>query len=138
MNAYRWSDLAVGMTHEFAASFSEADVADFARISGDSNPLHTDPAYAQAHGFQSMVLFGMLTSSLYSRLVGVYLPGQFALLQGIDIHFHSPCIANEMLSVRGEIVYLLDAPRRLEIKAAIRNTERKIVSKATIWVGMHD
>jgi 3-hydroxybutyryl-CoA dehydratase len=138
MNAYRWSDLAVGMNHEFVASFNEADVADFERISGDINPLHTDPVYAQAHGFQSTVLFGMLTSSLYSRLVGVYLPGQFALLQGIDVHFHFPCMANETLSVRGEIVYLLDAPRRIEIKASICNAERKIISKATIWVGLHD
>jgi 3-hydroxybutyryl-CoA dehydratase len=79
----------------------------------------------------------MLTSSLYSQLVGVYLPGKYALLGGIDIDFHSPCFAGDKLEVQGEIVFLLDAYHRMEIKASIRNAGRKLVSKATIRVGLH-
>jgi 3-hydroxybutyryl-CoA dehydratase len=62
----------------------------------------------------------MLTSSLYSRLVGVYLPGKYALLQGIDLDFSSPCHAGERLHVAGEVVFLNEAYQRFEIKATIR------------------
>jgi 3-hydroxybutyryl-CoA dehydratase len=135
MNTCCWEDIAVGMKHEYEASFTEEIVAAFAGISGDENPLHLDREYAAAAGFRAPMLFGMLTSTLYSQLVGVYLPGKYALLQGIDIDFHNPCFAGEWLRVQGEIAYINDAYKRMEIKASIRNDNRKLVSKATIRVG---
>jgi acyl dehydratase len=137
MNEYRWSDLRVGLKHEFEAAFTAEAAAAFAQLSGDVNPLHVDPEYAAGAGFQGPVLFGMLTSSLYSRLVGVYLPGKFALLQGIDIDFSAPCFAGDPLRVQGEIVFLSEAFHRLEIKATIRKEDGKLVSKAKIRVGFH-
>jgi 3-hydroxybutyryl-CoA dehydratase len=137
MNTYRWEDLIVGMKHTFEGTFTEEMVAQFASISGDINPLHVDREYALSVGFEAPALFGMLTSSLYSRLVGVYLPGKYALLQGIDIDLHTPCFAGERLFVEGEIVFLMDAYRRMEIKASIRKGNRKLVSKALIRVGLH-
>lgn len=137
MNEYRWADLQIGLRHNFTATFSAADANTFAKLSGDVNLLHTDAAYAEAAGFPGPVLFGMMTSSLYSQLVGVYLPGKYALLQGMDIDFTAPCFAGEVLSVEGEIVFLSEAYHRFEIKAAIRKQDRKLVSKATIRVGFH-
>jgi 3-hydroxybutyryl-CoA dehydratase len=137
MMEYRWSDLYVGLRHEFEAAFSAEQATEFAAISGDVNPLHVDESYARGAGFPGPVLFGMLTSSLYSQLVGVYLPGKFALLQGIQIDFSSPCYVGDHLHVAGEIVFLSDAYRRLEIKASIRKDDRKLVSKAIIKAGFH-
>jgi acyl dehydratase len=137
MNEYRWEDLRIGIRHGFGATFTAEMVEAFARISGDTNPLHVDPKYATAAGFPSTVLFGMLTSSLYSQLVGVYLPGKFALLHGIDIDFNAPCYAGDNLHVEGEIIFLSDAFHRMEVKATIRRDDRKLISKATIRVGMH-
>jgi acyl dehydratase len=137
MMEYGWGDLHIGLIHGFDACFSAQDVGAFAALSGDTNPLHVDPAYAVKSGYPGPVVFGMLTSSLYSRLVGVYLPGKFALLQGIDIDFKSPCYAGDLLHVTGEVVFLSDAFRRLEIKASIRTDDGPLVSKATIRVGFH-
>lgn len=137
MKEYRWEDLSIGLRHGFEAVFTEEMAESFALLSGDCNPLHVDRDYAVSAGYPSPVLFGMLTSSLYSRLVGVYLPGKFALLQGIDIDFSSPCLANEPLRCEGEIVFMSDAFQRFEVKAAIRKQDGKRVSKATIRVGFH-
>jgi 3-hydroxybutyryl-CoA dehydratase len=137
MNEYRWDDLAVGMKADFEATFTQEQVLAFAALSGDINPLHVDAAYATSAGFPSPVLFGLMTSSLYSKLVGVYLPGKYALLQGIDLDFNSPAFADEKLLVTGEIVFLSESVRRFEIKARIRKQDGKLVSKALIRVGLH-
>lgn len=137
MMEYRWSDLSTGLKHRFAANFTLDMVMAFAELSGDSNPLHCDRGYALNAGHPDVVVHGMLTASLYSRLVGVYLPGKFALLQGIHVDFNSPCYIGEQLVVEGEIVYLTDTVRQIEIKATIRRQDRKLVSKATIKVGLH-
>ena len=138
MNEYAWEDLRVGLKFGFDAVFTAGDAEAFQRLSGDINPLHVDPAHAAAHGFSSAVLFGMLTSSLYSRLIGVYLPGKYALLQGIDIDFNSPCHAEEPLRCEGEVIFMSEAFRRFEVKATIRKANRQLVSKATIRVGFHE
>jgi len=137
MMEYRFDDLALGLKHSFEAVFTREMAEQFAGISGDFNPLHVDREYAASAGFASPVIFGMMTSSLYSTLVGVYLPGKYALLQGIDIDFNSPVFAGDKLIVQGEIVFLSEAYKRLELKATIRKEDRKLVSKAVIRAGFH-
>ena len=137
MNAYRWEDLSIGMKEQFEARFTEQHARQFAEVSGDVNPLHTDADYALSAGFRAPVLFGMLTSSLYSRLAGVYLPGKYALLEGVTLHFHAPVYAGETLFVVGEVVFLSESFRRLEVKATIRRQDRSLVSKALLRVGLH-
>jgi 3-hydroxybutyryl-CoA dehydratase len=77
----------------------------------------------------------MLTASLYSQLLGVCLPGKFVLLHGIDIN--STCRAGGPLHVAGEVAFVSEALKRVEIKASIRRGDRKLVSKATMRVGFH-
>ncbi len=138
MNQYRWEDIHLGLKADFEATFTEAMMGQFAELSGDRNPLHVDPKYAVRQGFASPVVFGLMSSSLYSRLVGLYLPGQYALLQGLDIDFNSPCFAGDVLSVEGEVSYMNEAYKRFEIRARIRKAaDRKLVSKSTIRVGFH-
>jgi 3-hydroxybutyryl-CoA dehydratase len=137
MHEYIWEDLRLGLKHGFDAIFTAADAAAFQKISGDTNPLHADKSHALAHGFPSPVLYGLLTSSLYSRLAGVYLPGRYAFLQGIDIDFCSPCHAGEPLRCDGEVVFLSEAFRRFEVKATIRKMDHTLVSKAKLRIGFH-
>jgi len=137
MNAYRWDELAVGLKHGFEATITQQMVDGFAAISGDVNPLHVDREFAAAQGFPAPVVYGLLTASLYSQLVSIYLPGKFGLLHGIDIDFHAPCFVEERIIVEGEIAFLSKAYRRMEIKATMRKLEGKIVSKAKIRAGLH-
>ena len=138
MNEYIFEDIDVGLKESFTASLTEEMMSSFAVISGDYNPLHIDEAFAKENGFKSNVVFGMLTSSLYSRLVGMNLPGKYALLQGIDISFRKPVYVGDRLTVKGEVVYKNDAYKQLEIKAMVKNQEEIIVSKAIIKVGVSE
>jgi 3-hydroxybutyryl-CoA dehydratase len=136
MNDYRWDDLAVGMSARFEVEVTPDLMIAFANLSGDSNPLHSDEGFARAAGYPGRVVFGMLTSSFYSRLVGVYLPGKRALLDGIDLDFKAPAFIGDLLTITGEIAFMNDTYHRLEMKARIHNADGKLISKATIRVGV--
>jgi 3-hydroxybutyryl-CoA dehydratase len=138
MNRYRWPDLSIGLREQFEVTLTEEMATMFGELSGDNNPLHVDKEYAIQAGFDGPVIFGLLTSSFYSRLVGVYLPGRYALLHGIDIDFVSPAYVGDTLTIEGEIAFLGDAYKRLEIKGRIRNKKEDVVSKAKIRVGLRD
>jgi 3-hydroxybutyryl-CoA dehydratase len=138
MNAYRWEDLREGMSAGFEVELT-ADMLDgFRQLSGDTNPLHEDLAFAREAGFTGTVAFGLLTASFYSRLVGVHLPGKFALFQGLDVDFVAPAFAGDRLTVSGEIVHRTEAVRRLDLKARITNGAGGLVSRAKLRVGLRE
>ena len=136
MNDYRWDDLAIGMKAQFEVDLTPDLMTTFASLSGDLNPLHVDDGFAKAAGFPGRVVYGLLTSSFYSTLVGVHLPGKYALLDGIDIEFKSPAYIGDHLTVSGEIVFLNDTYHRLEIKAKIQTQDGKLISKSKIRAGV--
>ena len=137
MKAYGWGDLQVGLRHEFEVTLTAEMMSAFAALSGDVNPLHIDAAFAAGRGYPGVVAFGLLTSSLYSQLVGVHLPGRDALLHGIDVDFVTPAFVGDVLRVSGEVTFLVDAYHRVEMRGRITNQNGKTVSKAKIRVGLH-
>jgi acyl dehydratase len=70
---------------------TEAMLNAFKDLSGDEDPLHVDAAFARAREFKDRLAYGiMLTASFFSTLVGIYLPGERALLQAVDASFGGP------------------------------------------------
>lgn len=138
MNDFRWDELYEGLEGQFEAIVTMEMMEAFGHLSGDSNPLHHDPNFALSAGHPGVVVFGLLTSALYSQLVGVHLPGRFALLHGIDLEFVNPVYLGERLIVRGKIFHLSQAYSRIEIRARIEKAEGQLVSRAKIRVGLHE
>jgi 3-hydroxybutyryl-CoA dehydratase len=138
MNNYKFEDISLGLEGRFSVKVDAKKLDKFLEISGDSNPLHTDSKYSKSNGFLDRVVYGMLVSSFYSTLVGVYLPGKYCILQGIDIQFSKPVYVEDILEISGKVTYINEAYRQIEIKAIVNNQYNKKVSKATIKVGVLD
>jgi len=114
-----YSDLTVGQTAEFAVSLTEKVITQFAALSGDHSPLHMDEAYAETTPFKGRIAQGMLGASFFSRLVGMHLPGKYALYLSQQLMFKQPVRAGMNLTVRGEVVQKTDAAQVVKIKTQI-------------------
>ncbi|WP_310618960.1 MaoC/PaaZ C-terminal domain-containing protein [Flexibacterium corallicola] len=136
MNSYTIDTMDVGLNHQFTSKVSEEKLKAFLLVSGDVNPLHTNADHARACGHPDVVVYGMLTASLYSTLVGVYLPGKWALLQEVQTKFTRPVYLQDELTVSGEVMDVHRLLRRVELKASIRNQHGNVVSKARIYSGV--
>lgn len=132
MNHYTIDELKIGMTESFTVQVTEDMQEKFTEVSGDTNPMHLDEEYAKKHGFEGRLVYGMLTGSLYSRLAGVYLPGEHCVLQEVRARFHAPVYIGETLTVMGTVEEQHEAVRTVKIKAVIINENGKKVSSATI------
>ena len=135
MNSYSWDELSVGLRHGFDVTVTEAMMQRFLEQTGDVNPLHLDPEYARGQGFDGPVVYGLLTSSFFSTLVGVHLPGRKALFQGLNVSFLRPVYVGMPLHVSGEITFLSPAYRRIEIAASITANGEQMC-KAKILAGL--
>jgi len=86
----------------FQVDVSEEDAVAFARLSGDWNPLHTDPAYAAGTTYGRRLLHGAFSAGLLSRMAGMHLPGVQCLLHTMRLTFVAPVYFPLTLLVSGE------------------------------------
>ncbi|NNC12060.1 enoyl-CoA hydratase [Planctomonas sp. JC2975] len=71
------------------------------RLSGDHNPLHTDPAFAARAGFPRPILHGMCTYGVVGRaLLGALADGDPERFAGMSGRFSKPVFPGEALSIR--------------------------------------
>lgn len=136
MNHYTFEELSVGMEESFSVTVTEEMHNKFTELSGDINPMHLSEEYAKEHGYAGKLVYGMLTASFYSTLVGVYLPGEHCVFHEIRSTFNAPVYAGDTLTVHGEIVQIHEDFRRIKIKAYIVNQEGTKVSLSTLTVGV--
>jgi 3-hydroxybutyryl-CoA dehydratase len=100
---YTAEELAVGLTARFERDVTVEDILEFARVSGDFNPLHVDAEYAATTPFQARIAHGAFQVGLGSALIGMYLPGLHVLLGSITARFPAPLYFPARVVVTGEI-----------------------------------
>jgi len=97
------ADLRVGLTAEYEREIEESDVLGFAANSGDFNPLHVDPSFAQHTRYSQRIVHGAFQIGLASALIGMHLPGRDVLLGSVNARFLSPLYFPCRVRVSGEI-----------------------------------
>jgi acyl dehydratase len=71
------------------------------RLSGDRNPLHSDPSFAAMGGFDRPILHGLCTYGFTGRaLLHELCGGDPARFTGLDARFSSPVMPGESLTVK--------------------------------------
>ena len=73
LSEHTFEDLFVGQKVTFSEKIDESLLIDFAKLSGDFNPLHMDEDYALNTNFEKRVCHGMLLASFsHSWLECIY------------------------------------------------------------------
>jgi 3-hydroxybutyryl-CoA dehydratase len=130
-----FEDLKPGMTAQSAHVVTETDVADFARVSGDRNPIHLDEAYAATTPFKGRIAHGILIASYISALLADKLPGPGAIYIGQTLNFLRPVKMGDEVTTSVEITALDEAKARavLACKCTVRG-KAVVTGEATVMV----
>jgi Acyl dehydratase len=110
-------DIQEGMKVEKDYTVTYDMVKKFAEISGDWNPVHHDPAYAETTIFKQQIAHGMISVAQFSGIFGMDLPGLGAIWMQQSATFLAP-------------VYL-DKPYKAVATATAVNTEKNAVTFTT-------
>jgi 3-hydroxybutyryl-CoA dehydratase len=115
LQALYFEDLRVGMRETLMRTVMDGDVVDFARISGDENPIHLSDSYASKTRFGQRIAHGLYTASLISAVLGTRLPGPGAIYRSQTLHFHAPVKIGDVVTVFVEVVELDPEGRRAKL-----------------------
>jgi hypothetical protein len=87
--------VAPGMFAEVRRVVTAADVAAYAALLGDANPLHLDADFAARTAWGRPIAHGMLTASFVSTVLGTKLPGPGAIYLSQTLRFKAPVRAGD-------------------------------------------
>ena len=106
MQGLLFEDLSVGQSVETLRLVTAADVEAFAEVSGDTNPVHLDEAYAQTTSFKTRIAHGMLSGAYISAAIGTKLPGPGSIYLSQSMRFRRPVKLGDTVLTRVTITAL--------------------------------
>ncbi|MCL2188774.1 MAG: MaoC family dehydratase [Defluviitaleaceae bacterium] len=118
-------EMTVGQSASFAKTISEADVYQFAGITGDLNPAHINEEYAKNSMFKGRIAHGMLCGSLISAVLGMQLPGPGTIYMKQDLKFLAPVYFGDTLTVVCTVKELITEKNRAVIECKVTNQDGK-------------
>ena len=88
-------DMHVDMEVQSKRIITEADINDFAKISGDFNPIHVDEEYAKKTRYKKKIAHGLMSASFFSALFGTKLPGSGCVYTSQSLRFKRPIFVGD-------------------------------------------
>ncbi|MCS7286030.1 MAG: MaoC/PaaZ C-terminal domain-containing protein [Anaerolineae bacterium] len=111
--------LEVGQKAVFQRRLAQEDFNRFALLSGDDNPIHTDPDFAARTRFGKPVAHGAFLFGLISSALGTLLPGPGTLILYQELMFPTPTYAGEEVTVQVEVTSIDSEKNQAELATLI-------------------
>jgi acyl dehydratase len=125
----------VGHKVTFARTISADDVAVFAKVSGDNQPLHLDPAFAARTRFKKPIAHGMFSAGLISAAIGTKLAPEFvAVYLTQQIRFRLPVNIGDTVTAEVEVTAVDEEKRILTLRTDCSNQNGDVVVKGEATV----
>ena len=110
-----FDEMIVGETASLSHTVTQRDIDLFAVATGDVNPAHVDPAYAETDMFHHIIIHGMWGAGLISAVLGTRLPGPGTIYLGQELRFLHP------VSIGDTMTATLTVARRSQRRAMSRS-----------------
>ena len=99
-----FNKIAVGDQASITRTITETDISLFAKITGDSNPLHINEEFAKKTVFKGRIAHGMLIASWVSAVLGTKLPGFGSIYISQTLRFMKPVRIGDTITTTVEVV----------------------------------
>lgn len=113
-------DLEVGLTRYLQKTITRADIAVFADLSTDHNPVHLDEDYAKETMFEGCIAHGMLTAGLISAVIGEQLPGHGTVYLSQSLKFMAPVRPGDTVEAEVKVLTIDHIKRRVTLATLCR------------------
>ena len=128
----------VGQTAEITRTISEQDVLDFARLSGDVQPLHTDSEYGPRTRFNGQIAHGVILIGFISAVLGVEMATSkiTMIFLGMNASFTNPVYFGDTITTRCEVKKVREDKPILTVECQCLNQtgDEVLTGEAVVYV----
>lgn len=115
------SELQVADSVSQAVTFTTELREAFHQLANDNAPVHGDADFARARGYDAPILQGLCVTSRFSRLIGMYLPGESAVVESLTFKFRKPVYEGRLVEYRVEVTRMLRALQVVRLRLTVES-----------------
>jgi 3-hydroxybutyryl-CoA dehydratase len=134
----RIDELRVGDAAELAKTVTESDIALFAGVTGDFNPVHVDAVAAGRSVFGGRIAHGILSAGFISAVLAMRLPGPGSIYLSQTLRFTKPVRIGDTVTARVEVLEVIAPKRRVRLATTCRNQNGEVVVEGEALVMLED
>jgi 3-hydroxybutyryl-CoA dehydratase len=116
----------VGERYEYVRTVTEADVVDFARVSGDDNAIHLDESFGTRTRFGGRVAHGALTFG-FMAASQTQLIGAAIIWLGASVKFTAPVRIGDTVTTLTEIIEIMTDKQLIRVRCTVRGRDGVVV-----------
>ena len=114
----------VGAIATFQKAVTIEDIASYSELTGDSNPLHSDPEYAARTRFKQPIAHGMLGAGVISSALGTQLaPDAVVIYLSQSLRFLAPVSAGDKLTATLTVTSVDVERSRVSLETVVSNQD---------------
>lgn len=117
----------LGSEFSYEFIFNQNDVINFAKASGDDNPIHLDEEYAKTSIFKRRILHGFLGGSVFSKVFGTIFPGNGTIYLKQNMSFYKPMFIETNYVAKFSIIEIASAKNRATVKTEIFDSNDELI-----------
>ena len=125
-------DLQLNQTDKIERKITEKDIDNFAKLTGDNNPVHTNLDFAKKTIFKQKVAHGFLSASLISTLIATKLPGPGSIYLSQNLKFLAPVFIDDLVIVKVTVKEIDHEKKKVKLQTECFKNEKKIISGEAI------
>jgi len=122
-----YDEIQVGDKASFSKTVTETDIALFAAITGDFNPMHMNEEFAKMTPFKTRIAHGGIPHSLIAPVWGTKLPGLGTVALEIKTRFKAPTYPGDTITATTEVVEKMEERKWIKMKLTWTNQKGEIV-----------
>jgi acyl dehydratase len=130
--------LRTGQRAETRRTFTARDLAEYASLAGDTNPIYTDGAQARGFGLDGLLVPGGLLGGLFSFLLGTRLPGRGTNYLKQRLEFAAPAYAGQSLVASVEIERIRPEKQLVNLRTQCKDRSGQTVCQGEALVLARD
>ncbi len=123
MENITYDEIEIGRTASMEKHITREEIARFAEVSGDNNPLHLDEAYGKTTMFKENISHGFLSASLFSALLGTKLPGPGTIYLQQSLKFLKPVFPGDTVTATVRVKEKDNAKKFITLDCVVKNQE---------------
>ena len=120
-------EFTIGQSASITRTVSTQDVEAFARLSGDTNPVHLDEAYAEKTRFGHRIDHGMIALAYISAVLGSHFPGPGTIYLSQKASFKKPVYHGDVLTATVTVSGYRAERGILTLTTEVRNDDGAVV-----------
>ncbi|MBV8469886.1 MAG: bifunctional enoyl-CoA hydratase/phosphate acetyltransferase [Burkholderiaceae bacterium] len=131
---HTFDEIKVGDCAQLQRTLRREDIQLFAAMSGDVNPAHVDPEYANSTQFHGIIAHGMWGGALISTVLGTQYPGPGTIYLSQSLRFERPVHVGDTLTVKVTVLEKQEQGRRVSLDCVCTDQHGEEVISGTAFV----